>query len=103
MVSVNFYGKVIDEGTGENKRRKWVDAQVSYYRVDNVQWNSKSIFLRVKITQKQFTKINSHFRKYWPCHTIAQFPDMETMLSTQCVYGLPNHLIASIWNFVSKN
>merc|ERR1712241_1125544 len=27
MVSVNFYGKVIDEGTGENKRRKWVDAQ----------------------------------------------------------------------------
>ena len=28
MVSVNFYGKCIDEGTGENKRRKWVDAQV---------------------------------------------------------------------------
>ena len=29
MVSVNFYGKCIDEGTGENKRRKWVDAQVN--------------------------------------------------------------------------
>merc|ERR1719347_881315 len=27
MVSVNFYGKCIDDGTGENKRRKWVDAQ----------------------------------------------------------------------------
>ena len=46
MVSVNFYGKVIDEGTGENKRRKWVDAQVSYYRIDSVQWNSKSIILK---------------------------------------------------------
>ena len=25
------------------------------------------------------------------------------MLSTQCVYGLQNHPIASIWNFVSTN
>ena len=28
MVSVNFYGKCIDEGIGDNKRRKWVDTQV---------------------------------------------------------------------------
>ena len=28
MVSVNFYGKCVDEGTGVNKRRKWVDTQV---------------------------------------------------------------------------
>ena len=43
MVSVNFYGKVIDEGTGENKRRKWVDAQVRCKRVDDVKFNSKNI------------------------------------------------------------